>query len=69
MSDHSVMNVCFTEALKCIKCITAHFRPHCLRGRGIWESDRCHEHGYNSYLLHKISAAIMHYTLSYLKAH
>lgn len=35
----------------------------CLRGQGIWESDRYHEHGYNSYLLHLNSGAIMHCTL------
>lgn len=58
-SDHYMMNVCFTEALKCIKCIQAQFRPHCLRGQGLWESDRYHQHGYNSYLLHLNSAAVM----------
>lgn len=58
-----MMNVCFTEALKCIKCIKAQFGPPCLRGQGIWESDRYHEHGYNSYLLHLNSGAVMHCTL------
>lgn len=57
------MNVCFTEVLKCVKCTKAHFRLRCLRGQGIWESDRYHEHGNNSYLLHLNSGAIMHCTL------
>lgn len=48
---------------QCVKCIKAQFGLRCLRGQGIWESDRYHEHGYNSYLLHFNSAAIMHCTL------
>lgn len=55
VSHHDVMNVCFSQALRCIKCIPAQSRRRCMRGQGRWESDRYQERGYNSHLLHSTS--------------
>lgn len=54
-SDRDMMNVCFSQALRCIKCIPAQSRRRCMRGQGRWESDRYQERGYNSHLLHSTS--------------